>query len=177
MCVPWCAPQSPAHRPFKMEWLNVRIAAACHCSGVLQPRDSGHEEAWTTARRRPGWRSKDCRSCTSPAPHRPGGKPSFAIRTISACSSGATSFKANSPPQKGRCSNCFETPPSSSEPLDGRVAKFGRGRTDRCSSLCSTPPRSHARTVPSSPLARKTRRGLGARNSSRKPGRRPCRST
>jgi hypothetical protein len=80
-------------------------------------------------------------------------------------------------PKKGRCSNCFETPPSSSEPLDGRVAKFGRGRTDRCSSLCSTPPRSHAQTVPSSPLARKTRRGLGARNSSRKPGRRPCRST
>ena len=75
------------------------------------------------------------------------------------------------------CSNCFETPPSSSEPLDDRVAKFGRGRSDRCSSLCSTPPRSHARTFPSSPLVRKTRRGLEARNSSRKPGRRPCRST
>src|SRR5688572_1985963 len=35
-----------------------------------------------------------------------------------------------------------------------------RDRSDRCSSLCSTPTRSHARTSLSSPLVRKTRRRL-----------------
>jgi hypothetical protein len=63
------------------------------------------------------------------------------------------------------------------KPFDDIVANFARGRSDRCSSLCSTPPRSHARTSPSSLLVHKTRRRLGAPNSSRRRGRRPCRST
>ena len=58
-----------------------------------------------------------------------------------------------------------------------RKVRISRGRSDRCSSPCSTPPRSHARTSPSSRAVRRPPRWLGAGSSSRRRGRRRCRFT
>ena len=64
-----------------------------------------------------------------------------------------------------------------SEPFRACPVAISRGRSGRGSSPCSTPRRSRARTSPARPRWRRPPPGPGAGSSSRRPGRRACRST